>query len=186
MFLVILALLLVAVVADVAVESALADGTSLVAAGQDLVTGLEPELVTLSIAAAAAVAGALLASAIGRVRRRRRGVHLTERREEISQAEASLEARRQMIESRLDELQRNHDEVLVKRDELLSEVERLRVRHDELEERVRERHREIATARRELADIRVASTTDATSGEPADDLTVVPDVAEQASEPPRR
>jgi chromosome segregation ATPase len=178
--LVLLALLLSAVVADVAIESAFADGTSIVAAGQDLATGLDPDVVILSIAGAAALAAVLLTGAIGRSRRRRSGASLGERREEISQAAASLEARRLMIEGRLDELQRNHDELLQKRDELLSEVERLRVRHDELEVSVRERHREIAAARRELGDLTVARVT----GEPASgDLTVVPDV--ETSEPPR-
>jgi hypothetical protein len=184
---VLLALVASAVVADVAIESAFADGTSIVAVGQDLVTGLDPEIVILSIAAAAALAAVLLTSAIGRARRRNRGGGLVERKEEISQAAASLEARRLMIEGRLDDLQRNHDELLAKRDELLTDVERLRGRHDELEHDVRERHREIATARRELGDLTVARVTGDAGprDEASDHVTVVPDVAEQVSEPPR-
>jgi len=185
MFLVILALLLTAVVVDVAVESAFADGASFVAGGQDLATGLDPAIVTLGIAAAAALAAVLLVAAIAKVRRRNRSETITARREEVSQAEAALEARRQMIESRLDELQLNHDELLVKRDELLSEVERLRIRNDELADAVRERHREIGAARRELADITVTSATEPSANGSADDVTVVPDVAEHATEPPR-
>jgi hypothetical protein len=188
MLLVLLALLVAAAVADIAVESAFADGTSLVGAGQDLATGLEPEIVILAIAGASAIAGILLTAAVARRRRRGGSADVVDRKEEISQAEASLEARRLMLDGRLDELQRNHDELLAKRDELLAEVERLRIRHDELGTLVRERHRELATARRELADLTVArsSSVDTTS----DDLTVVPDVvmpdvAENGSEPPR-
>jgi hypothetical protein len=185
---VLLALVVAAVVADVAIESAFADGTSIVAAGQDLVTGLDREIVILSIAAAAALAAIFLTTAIGLARRRRSRVGLVERKEEISHAAASLEARRLMIEGRLDELQRNHDELLAKRDGLLSEVERLRVRHDELEHDVRERHREVAAARREVGDLTVARVTGAAGPHDEtsdDDLTVVPDVAEHVSEPPR-
>ena len=190
MLLIFLALILAAVVADVAVESALADGTSFVAVGQEIASGLDPTVVTLSIAGASTLAGIALVGAIGSVRRRERGTHLHTLHDEVSQAQAALEARRQMIESRLGDLQRNHDEVLAKRDELLSEVNRLRVRHGELEERVRERHREIAEARRELGGLTVESAAaEAAAGfaqspsELPDDLTVVPDVAESREQP---
>ena len=181
MLLVLLALLLAAAVADVAVESALGDGTSLIGAGQELATGLDPEIVILSIAGASALAGMLFAGAIARRRTRGGSVDVVGRKEEISQAEASLEARRLMLDGRLDELQRNHDELLAKRDELLVEVERLRARHEELDQQVRERHRELATARRELADTTVARSS---TVETSDDLTVVPDVVDHV-EPPR-
>jgi DNA repair exonuclease SbcCD ATPase subunit len=189
MLLVFLALILAAVVADVAVESALADGTSLVAAGQELASGLDPAVVTLGIAGASALAGIALVRAIGSVRRRERSTRLHALHDEVSQAQAALEARRQMIESRLGDLQRNHDEVLARRDELLTEVERLRERRAELEERVRERHREIAAARRELGGITVesaaaeAAAARPSASEPPDELTVVPDVAEPREKP---
>ena len=183
MFLVILALVVTAIVADVAVESAFADGTSFVGAGQDLATGIDPEIVILAIAGASAFAAILLVGSLGRLRRRGRRVDLSTQREELSQAEAALESRRLMIEGRLDELQRNHDEVLAKRDELLREVERLRARDDELERQVRERHREISAARRELEALEVA----AGGGESEqDDLTVVPDIADTGADRPRR
>ena len=183
MFFVILALVITAIVADVAVESAFADGTSFVAAGQDLATGIDPAIVILAIAGASAFAAMLLVGSLGRLRRRARSVNLSAQREEVSQAEAALESRRLMIEGRLDELQRNHDEVLAKRDELLGEVERLRVRHDELEQQVRERHREISAARHELEGLEAA----AVAGETEEaDLTVVPDVAETSADRPRR
>ncbi|HSL11737.1 MAG TPA: hypothetical protein VLA82_10535 [Actinomycetota bacterium] len=180
MLLVLLALLVVAAVADVAVESAFADGTSIVAAGQELAAGLEPEIVILSIAGASALAGILLAATIARRRRRDRSVDVVGRKEEISRAEASLEARRLMLDGRLDELQRNHDDLLARRDDLLTEVERLRHRREELADEVRDRHRELAVARRELADPSAG-----TSAGTPDRLTVVPDVAERGSEPPR-
>lgn len=192
MLLVLLALILAVVVCDVAVESALADGTSFVAAGQQLATGLDPAVVTLGIAGASTVAGILLVTAIGAVRRRERTDRLHAVRDEVSQAQAGLEARRQMIEGRLGELQRNHDELLAKRDELLGEVERLRARHAELEDRVRERHREIAAARRALGELTVESagaeatmSSDAAPSEASEELTVVPDVAGTTGEQPR-
>lgn len=180
MFLVILALLVTAAVADVAVESALADGTAFVAGGRELATGLDPEIVTLSIAAAMALAGILLVVTIGAYRRRHRTIRYTTRKEELSQAEAALEARRQLIEGRLDELQRNHDSLLRRRDELLDEIEHLKERHEELEERVRERHRDIAAARKALDEI---DTVVDVTAEPDEDLTVVPDVEASDTEP---
>jgi len=152
--LLILALLLTTVVADVAIETGEADGTRIVAAGTDLLTGLTLTQTIAIVAAGAAVAAALLVAVLGTMSRRRKARRVAEAAERVSQREAGLESRRQLIESRLEELQRNHDELLVRRDALLAEVERLRERDAELQETILERHREIADARHRIEALR--------------------------------
>lgn len=174
--LLLLSLAWTAAVVDLAIETADADGTRLVAGGTDLVTGLDAGLPLLIVAAAAASAGLLLAWTVGRIARRRKHRRLTALSEEVSQREAGLESRRQMIESRLDELQRNHDELLGRRDDLLTVVEQLRTREEELERRIHERHQELADARRALEGALHPPPERA-----PDDVVIVPDTSDETS-----
>jgi septal ring factor EnvC (AmiA/AmiB activator) len=145
MFPFLLSLLLVALAADLAIETALADGSRLVMfAGTDLATGLALEQTMLIVVGAAVLATLVFTWSAMRIVRRRRTRSVQERSDLISHREAEFESRRRLVETRVGELQRSVEELTGKRDELVDELEQLRSRTAELDERIRAQHRELA------------------------------------------
>jgi septal ring factor EnvC (AmiA/AmiB activator) len=145
MFLLLVSLLLLALAADLAIETAIADGTRLVAfAGTDLATGLALEQTMLVVVGAAVLATLVFTWSAMTVVGRRRTRSAQERSDLISHREAEFESRRRLVETRVEELQRSVEELTGKRDELVDELEQLRSRTAELDERIRAQHRELA------------------------------------------
>ena len=163
---------LTAAAADLVVETARADGTRLVMAGTDVLTGLSLAQTMQAVAAVTLVTGLVIAWWLVATIRRRRERKLSAMSEDVRLREAELESRRQLVTTHIDELERANAELLAKRDGLMSEIDRLERRGEELLAQVRDRQAELS---RPAPDAVVVADAD-DNGRDAD-LVVVPDEA---------
>ena len=176
-----------AAAADLVIETADADGTRLVMAGTDVLTGLTLAQTMQAVAAVTLIVGLVLAWWLVATIRRRRERKLAALSEEVRLREAGFESRRQLVATHIDELERANAELLAKRDGLVTEIDRLERRGDELLSQVRARQAELARPA-EVTSPRAPAANDdevmvghAADGHDADSLVVVPDEAPTAT-----
>lgn len=162
-----------AAAADLVVETARADGTRLVMAGSDVLTGLSLAQTMQAVAAVTLIAGLVIAWWLVATIRRRRERKLSALSEEVRLREAGLESRRQLVTTHIDELERANAELLAKRDGLVGEIDRLERRGAELLAQVRDRQAELSRPAPDAVVVAVADD----NGRDTDSLVVVPDEA---------